>query len=167
MRGARIAEKIQEYISGGGQPPIQNIISSKQSSTYATNKNGSGSIIKQYTGKQQIKPNGIFSNNRTHTSHGNGMRVQSQGVKANQMNQSSDRNIEFKGRATSSYGSLQSRTNATMNQGAPVGTQFRQMQELNKSGISATSNVMLNNSRYTTQGNNYQESNTNTSQINL
>jgi hypothetical protein len=51
MRGARIAEKIQEYISGGGQPPIQNIISSKQSSTYATNKNGSGSIIKQYTGK--------------------------------------------------------------------------------------------------------------------
>jgi hypothetical protein len=29
MRGARIAEKIQEYISGGGQAPIQNIISSK------------------------------------------------------------------------------------------------------------------------------------------
>ena len=147
MRGARIAEKIQEYISGG--QPTQNNFNqqSKQSSTF-TNAHGSNSVVKQYNGKQQIKQNGVFhmNGNRTHTSHGNGqVRVHSQGVgAANQPHPGSEQHTEFKGRATSSYGSLQSRANANTN-----GSFVKPKADLNKSGVSATSNVMLNGSRYT------------------
>ena len=79
--------------------------------------------------------------------------------------QASQGHNNAKGRASSSYGSLQSRTtNAIISQGKGAGTQ-NQTNLLNKSGISATSGVMIGG-QYSSNARHYQDasqaSNTNT-----
>lgn len=73
MRGARIAEKIQEYYHSNQNPAPGGTMSnfhqaSKQNSMYAQNA-GNGSSIKQYGGGKQLRTtkNGVFqiNNNRT------------------------------------------------------------------------------------------------------
>ena len=100
MRGARIAEKIQEYISAG--PTSQNNYTqgSKQSSNVTT---GGNSVVKMYNGGKRGQHPGVFQlNNKNRqqslTSHGGGQAARAQ--------QQASEQIEFKGRATSSYGSL-------------------------------------------------------------
>lgn len=57
----------------------------------------------------------------------------------------------FKGRASSSYGSLQSRTNVVVSSGSIVKQHQNAQLNLNKSGISATSGI-LNYSNYNSNG---------------
>lgn len=57
----------------------------------------------------------------------------------------------FKGRASSSYGSLQSRTNVVVSSGSIAKQQQNAQLNLNKSGISATSGI-LNYSNYNSNG---------------
>ena len=57
----------------------------------------------------------------------------------------------FKGRASSSYGSLQSRTNVVVSSGSIIKQHQNAQMNLNKSGISATSGI-LNYSNYNSNG---------------
>ena len=96
-------------------------------------------------------------NRPTHTSHGAGglrgnynhSNNQAPNQQANIHNSNDAQNV-LKGRASSSYGSLQSRTNGAIVSSSSIVKQYPQGQNqpagtnLNKSGISATSGVMLN-----------------------
>ena len=99
--------------------------------------------------------NGQKGGRPTHTSHGaGGMRGTYNNSNANNIH-----NEALKNRASSSYGSLQSRTTNAVVSSSSIVKQFQggKNTALNKSGISATSNVMLNQSGHNSNARYYQD----------
>lgn len=181
MRGARIAEKIQEYyhsnsniVPGTGSSHTSNFVgnnqnqNSKHSSLYTNshvvNKTDGPKVMKQfvhYSGNQKHIKNHkgqIFQmghhradNARaTHTSHGNAgtrgnykQQISGPAVRENIHQTHEQVANALKGRASSSYGSLQSRTNNAVGSSGSIVKQYPQKGNgnLNKSGISATSGI--------------------------